>query len=117
MEVWLISKKSVLQPVVRSEWLGKNIDLECLSISNSQFLQTRLFAALLQLHRKVVPVKMLMRVLGLVGWCAAPKSGHLPFLAGMYMLIAYRRSHTGHTQRMEIVVDCHICGYLCLSCS
>ena len=68
IEGFVISQKSVLEPAVsNTEWLGENIDLRALSITNSQMLQTRLFKALLQLYRKSVPAKTLMRVLGLIG--------------------------------------------------
>ena len=92
IEGFVISQKSVLEPVKVTEWLGKLVDLKELSIGNSQVLQTRLFAALLQLYGKVAHVKLLQRVLGLIGWCSAPGKGHLPFLAGIYNLLAFGRS-------------------------
>ena len=92
IEGFVISAKSVLEPVQKSKWLGKTIDLLDLSIGNSHMLQTRLFAALLQMHGKVVPVKLIQHVLGLIGWCVAPGKGHLPFVAGIYALLAFGRA-------------------------
>ena len=92
IEGFVISQKSVLEPVKVTKWLGKLVDLHELSIDNSQVLQTRLFAALLQLYGKVVHVKLAQRVLGLIGWCSAPGRGHLPFLAGICNLLAFGRS-------------------------
>ena len=67
IEGFVISTKSVLDPVQKSEWLGKTIHLLDLGIGNSQMLHTRLFAALLQMHGKVGPVKLIQRVLGFIG--------------------------------------------------
>ena len=36
--------------------------------------------------------KTIVHILGLIGWLAAPKKGHLPFLAGVWMAISYNRS-------------------------
>ena len=96
IEGFVISQKSVLEPVKASEWLGKLVNLDELSISNSHVLQTRLFAALLQLYCKFVPVKLIQRVLGLICWCSAPGRGHLPFLAGIYNLLAFVRASYVH---------------------
>ena len=92
IEGFVVSQKSVLSPVSLSEWLGKIIDLRELNIFNFQFLKTMLFAALLQVYGRVIQAKLLMRILGLIGWCVAPATGHLPFLSGIYMLLAYRRT-------------------------
>ena len=43
IEGFVISKKSVLEPVLDTEWLGKRTDVSALWMSNSQMLHTRLF--------------------------------------------------------------------------
>ena len=75
----------MLELVNQSERPGKQLDPNLLSISSSQTLRTRLFSTLLQLFRKTVPANVVLRVWGLIGWCAAPKTGHLPFLSGIYL--------------------------------
>ena len=105
IEGFVISGKSVLSPVSSSEWLGTIIDLNQLSISNSQFLKTRLFAALLQVYGKVVQAKLLMRSLGLIGWCAAPATGHLPFFSGIY--ICFLRTSVLTMSGSHIMFDVH----------
>ena len=66
IEGFVISQKSVLEPVQVTEWLGKIADLRDLSVSNSQVLHIRLFAALVHMYGRVVPVKLRSRVLDLI---------------------------------------------------
>ena len=89
---YIISQKSQLEPVQGTTWLGKDIDLRRLSIGNSQYLRTRVFSALINIHGRVVRTKTVIRVLGLIGWLAVPKKGHLPFLAGVWTAVSYNRS-------------------------
>ena len=81
MEVFVVSHNSILNPLSSSDWLGKIIDVRLLSISNSQFRKTWLFAALLQVYGRVIQAKLPMRIPGLIGWCAAPTIRHfcLPY--------------------------------------
>ena len=92
LQGYIISHKSQLQPVQSTTWLGKDIDLKQLSVGNSQYLRTRIFSALINIHGRVVRAKTIIRVLGLIGWLAAPKKGHLPFLAGVWTAVSYSRS-------------------------
>ena len=89
---YIISQKSQLEPFQGTTWLGKDIDLRQLSIGNSQYLRTRVFSALINIHGCVVRTKTVIRVMGLIGWLAEPKKGHLPFLAGVCTAVSYNRS-------------------------
>ena len=92
LQGYIISHKSQLQPVQSTTWLGKDIDLRQLSVGNSQYLRTRVFSALINIHGRVVRAKTVVRILRLIGWLAAPKKGHLPFLAGVWTAVSYNRS-------------------------
>ena len=77
-----VSEKSVLEPATWVKWLGKEVDLDCLSISNTQAIVTRLIACLIVTWGRYVSKKDIMRIVGLVGWLGTPATGHLPFLGG-----------------------------------
>ena len=87
-----VSDKSVLDPVSCVGWLGKDVDLEFLSISNTQAVLTGLMATMVLFWDKFLPVKDLLRALGLIGWMATPARGHLPFLGGVYGAVYWNRS-------------------------
>ena len=89
---YIISHKSQLEPVQRTTWLGKEVNVLQLSIGNSQQLKTRIFTALINVHGRVVRAKTIVRILGLIGWLAAHKTVHLPFLAGVWTAISCQRS-------------------------
>ena len=63
-----------------------------LRIGKSQCSHTKVFAALINVHGRVVRTKTVVRILGLIGWLAAPKKGHLPFLAGVWTAVSYNKS-------------------------
>ena len=102
IEGFVVSQKSVLNPVSSSEWLGKIIDLRKLSISKSQFLKTRLFAALLQVYGRVIHARLLMRILGLM-------DGVLLLLRAIYhFCLAYICSiNTLTMSESRIIYGCH----------
>ena len=89
---YIVSHKSQLDTVQRTTWLGKEVDLPGLSIGSSQHLRTRIFTALINVHGRVERAKTIIRILGLIGWLAAPKKGHLPFLCGVWRAVSCQRS-------------------------
>ena len=64
----MIPTKRETKLVQCSTWLGKDVDLLRLRIGNSVCLHARVIAALIWIHRKVVPLKVVSRVIGLIGW-------------------------------------------------
>ena len=87
-----VSEKSVLEPATWVKWLGKEGDLEYLSISNTQAIVTRLIACLIVTWGRCVSKKDLMRIVGLIGWLGTPATTHLPFLGGVYCVLYRGRS-------------------------
>ena len=87
-----VSEKSVLEPATWVKWLGKEVDLEGLSVSNTQAIVTRLIACLIVTWGKYVSKKDIMRIVGLIGWLGTPATGHLPFLGGVYCALYWGRS-------------------------
>ena len=78
-----VSDKSVLEPATWVKWLGKEVDLDCLSVSNTQAIVTRLIACLIVTWGRYFSKKDIMRIVGLIGWLGTPATGHLPFLGGV----------------------------------
>ena len=60
------------------------MDVQELSISNSVVLMAKVLIALVLAWGETVHVKTVMRILGLIGWCATPGRGHLRFLGSVY---------------------------------
>ena len=77
-----VSDKSVLELATFVNWLGTEVDLDCLSMSNSITIWTRLVACLIVHRNKYVPVKGLARIVGFIGWMGTPATGHIPFFWG-----------------------------------
>ena len=77
-----VLEKSVLEPATWVKWLGKEVDLEGLSVANTQAIVTRLIACLIITWGRYVSKKDVMRIVGLIGWLGTPATGHLPFLGG-----------------------------------
>ena len=89
---YIASHKRQLDTVQRTTWLGKEVNLPGLSIGSSQHLRTRIFTALINVHGRVVRAKTIIRILEPIGWLAAPKKGHLPFLGGVWTAVSCPRS-------------------------
>ena len=87
-----VSDKSVLAPTTWVKRLGKEVDLDALSISNNISVITRIIACLVVLWGGYVSSKDFMRVVGLIGWLGTPARGHLPFLGGVYSALFLGRS-------------------------
>ena len=87
-----VSEKSVLEPATWVKWFGKKLDLESVSISNTQAIVTRLIACLVVTWGRYVSTKDLMRIVGLIGWLGTLATGHLPFVGGVYCALYWGRS-------------------------
>ena len=88
-----ISDTSVLEPATWVKWLGKEVDLESLCISNNKSIVTRLFACLIVTWGRFVSAKDVMRIVGLIGWLGTRATGYLPFLGGVYCALYWGRSN------------------------
>ena len=89
---FVISKKSMVEPASRAKWLGKVVDVQGWVIENDVMLVAKIISAVISLCDTVVPVQQVQRILGLINWLAAPRKGHLPFLARIYSLLSYNRA-------------------------
>ena len=108
-----VSDKSVLEPATWVKWLGKEVDLEGLSVSNTQAIVTRLIACLIVMWGRYVSKKDIMRIVGLIGWLGTPATGHLPFLGGglLRALLGSVGLDQSHPQILDLPPvrssDCH----------
>ena len=75
-----VSNKSVLSPTSYVKWLGKEVDLDALWISNTISVITRLVARLVVIYSKHISAKHLMSIIGLICQLGTPATGRLPFL-------------------------------------
>ena len=87
-----VSEKCVLEPATWVKWLGKVVDLEGLSIANTQAIVTKLIACLIVTRGRYVSKKDIMRIVGLIGWLGTRATGHLPFLGAVYCALYWGRS-------------------------
>ena len=108
-----VSEKSVLESANWVKWLGKEVHLDYLSVSNTQAIVIGLIACLIVTWGRYVSKKDIMRIVGLIGWLGTPATGHLPFLGGglLCALVGQVGLDQSHPQVLDLPPvrssDCH----------